>query len=282
MQGKSEAPRVLAMVPAWNAETFIAKSLGSLARQSYPNLRILISDDASTDGTVEVCQKFIEQDDRFTLIQQPKNLGWLGNANALLQAADADYLLFAFHDDVLLPEFISRCVTALENNPEGIVAFSDMVTSFQSGGEEVGQCKAFDGVKDRVMRGKHMLWKVDHWWAPNRGVFRAEAAKKIGGLRRHLAGEFMADWPWLLHMVLLGEAIRIPEILVEKYYQEKSLSRGWNFSPKHQLAALLACAREIHLARLPFNESRRLYATVLRIALRKIRHIHVQEIRVKG
>ena len=282
MTESSKSPSVLALVPTWNAELFVEKSLESLVHQTYPNLRVLISDDASTDGTVKVCQRFVDSDDRFVLLQQRENLGWLANANALLHAADADYLLFAFHDDVLLPDYISRCVEALEANSEAIVAYTDMVTFYQTGEKETGRCTQLDGVKSRVERAKRMLWKINYWWAPNRGVFRAEAAECIGYLKRNLAGEFSADWPWLLHMVLLGEAIRIPEVLVEKYYKKESLSRGWNFSPRHRLAALLACAREIHLARLSLKESLRLYATILSIGFRLIRNIAVKEIRVKG
>lgn len=277
----AQMPRVLALVPAWNAEAFITRTLDSLANQSYPNLRVLISDDASSDGTSRLCRQFVERDSRFELHRQQKNLGWLANTNYLMNNADADYLVFAFHDDVLMPDYITRCVAALEANRRAIVAYSDMVTMYQDGDRQIGKCVALDGVSSRVERAKRMLWRVDHWWAPNRGVFRAEAPKKIGGIRRNLAGEFSADWTWLVHLVLLGEAVRIPEILVEKYYKEKSLSRGWNFSPRHQLAVLLACAREVHLAKLPWRESSRLYATVVRLALRLIWKIGVKEIRPK-
>lgn len=273
--------RVMALVPTWNAEEFVERTLVSLAAQTYPNLRILISDDASTDDTVGVCKKFTEQDERFVLIQQPKNLGWLGNTNALLQAAEADYLLFAFHDDVLLPDYISRCVTALEANKGAIVAFSDMVTFYQDGDEIEGRCTAIDGLKSRVERARRMLRRVDHWWAPNRGVFRAEAADLIGGMKRNLAGEFTADLPWLVHMMLLGEAIRIPEVLVEKYYKEHSVSRGWNYSPRHRLAVLLACGREIHNAKLKLKETLRLYKTLIRIGARLMLSIRAKDIRVR-
>ena len=122
-----------------------------------------------------------------------------------------------------------------------------------------------------------MLWRLDHWWAPNRGVFRSEAAGRIGGLQRHLAGEFSADWPWLVHMALLGESIRVPEVLVEKYYQSSSLSRTWNHGPRHRLAAALSCAREIHRAQLTLKEVVRLYATLTLRRLSLVRRRGVRE-----
>jgi glycosyltransferase involved in cell wall biosynthesis len=104
-----------------------------LAAQTYPNFHVLISDDASTDSTVQNCQRFAAQDSRFNLIRQSHNLGWVGNTNPLLTAAKADNLLFAFHDDVLLPEYFSRCVAVLEANPAAIIAYSDLVTFYQTG-----------------------------------------------------------------------------------------------------------------------------------------------------
>ncbi|EMI41144.1 glycosyltransferase family 2 protein [Rhodopirellula sp. SWK7] len=259
-------PRVLALVPTWNAEKFIGRTLDSLEAQTYPNLNVLISDDASIDRTVEICNSYVQRGEQFAMIQQPKNLGWLGNTNALLKEADADYLMFAFHDDVLLPNYVERCVAALESNAKAVVAYSDMVTFCQDGERVTGSCTEIDGIASRVDRATQMLYRVDHWWAPNRGVFRAEVAEKVGGMRKNLAGEFSADWPWLVHMLLLGEAVRIPEFLVEKHYMKRSVSRAWNFSPRHQLAALLACAREIHMATMPRSEKVQLYKVVSRIA----------------
>lgn len=272
------APSVLALVPAWNAEEFIERTLDSLDAQTYPNLSVLISDDASTDKTVELCSDYVQRGDQFALIQQSQNLGWLGNANALLKAADADYLLFAFHDDVLLPDFVERCVAVLESNSRAVVAYTDMLTICQDGERVTGSCTDIDGVTSRVDRVTQMLYRVDHWWAPNRGVFRAEVVKSVGGMRRNLAGEFSADWPWLVHMLMLGEAVRIPEILVEKHYMKRSVSRAWNFSPRHQLAALLACVREIQMASIPISEKFQLYRVVLRIASGLIPSVFQKEI----
>ena len=277
-----QAARVVALVPAWNAESFIERTLESLARQTYSNLHVLISDDASTDATADICQRFVDTDSRFELLRQPENLGWVGNSNALLRAARADYLLFAFHDDVLLPEYISRCVAALEANPSAVVAHSDMVTYFQDHEPEIGRYTRLEGVTSRVERAKWVLWRQDHWFAPNRGVFRSEAAERIGGLKRHLAGEFSADWPWLVHMALLGESIRVPEVLVEKYYQKASLSRTWNHGLRHQLGAALSCAREIHNAHLTAKESLRLYATITLRCVSMVRRIGIGDVRVKG
>jgi hypothetical protein len=70
-------------------------------------------------------------------------------------------------------------------------------------------------------------------------------------------------------------------VLVEKYYKEHSVSRGWNHSPRHRLAALLACAREIHSAKLKLKETLKLYTTLIRIGARLMLSIRVKETRAK-
>jgi hypothetical protein len=92
------------------------------------------------------------------------------------------------------------------------------------------------------------------WWTPNRGVFRASAAAEIGGLRRSRVGEFSADWPWLLHMSLLGEFVRIPEALCTKIFQPDSLSKAWRSSRRDWIAVALSAAGAMRQAKIPRRE----------------------------
>jgi glycosyltransferase involved in cell wall biosynthesis len=85
----------MALLPAWRAERFIESTLEALAAQTYGNLHILISDDASPDSTAELCEAFAVRTPRTRVIRQTRNLGWVGNSNALLQAAQRDYYFFA-------------------------------------------------------------------------------------------------------------------------------------------------------------------------------------------
>jgi glycosyltransferase involved in cell wall biosynthesis len=238
--GLEAPPKVVALVPAWNAAAFIDATLDALAAQTYPGLEILISDDASPDDTAAVCDRYAARDARFRVIRQARNLGWAGNVNALLREASGDYFVFAFQDDLLAPDYITRCVTALEGNPRAILAFSDIVLIHADGRREEKSYVVLDRVGGRRQRAGAIARQQGSWWIPNRGVFRAGAARAIGGLRRHLAGEFSADWPWLLHMSLLGEFVRIPDRLCTKIYLEKSLSRSWNFGARSWTAVTLS------------------------------------------
>lgn len=271
MTAPGAPPRVVALVPAWHAETIIAATLDALAAQTCPNLEILISDDASPDRTAAICERYAARDARFRVIRQPRNLGWTGNVNALLSAARGDYFLFAFQDDVPEPDYIERCVAALEAHREAILSFSDIVLVHQDGRREHKAYPDLDGLADRLARARRVARRDGSWWIPNRGVFRARAARAIGGLRRHLAGEFSADWPWLLRMSLLGEFVRVPERLVTKIYVPRSLSRGWRFGARSWIAVTLSAMGAVSRAEIPAGEKLALHATLAAFAGREIR-----------
>lgn len=278
-------PKVVALMPAWNAENFIFPVLESLAAQNYPNLEILISDDASTDRTVEICEQFKAQHTNFRLIRQPRNLGWIGNVNALLEEAEGEYFLFASHDDLLKPRYVACLVDTLERNPKAVLAFSDMVRrvvatqseSFLATDPAPANIQTYldlEGVASRRERGVRVARK---WGRPpsyvvmlaHRGLFRATAARTVGGLRRHFAGEFGADWPWLLHLSLLGEFVRVPEALIEKCYRPTTLSASWRFSVWQRLGVLVSCMRETRRAKLPIADELAIQRALLEYALKR-------------
>ncbi len=262
--------RVVALLPAWNASAFIVATLDALAAQTYENFEILVSDDASPDDTAALCERVAAGDARFRVIRQPRNLGWTGNVNALLREARGDYLVFAFHDDLPEPSYVERCVAALEANPRAILAFTDIAVVNQDGTREDLSYPTLEGVADRLQRARLVAALKGRWWIPNRGVFRASASTAIGGLRRHMAGEFAADWPWLLHMSLLGEFVRIPECLCTKIYQPRSLSRGWDYGLRSWVAVALSAMRAVSGAEIPIREKFTLHGTLVVFVGRRV------------
>lgn len=99
----SNPPIVSVIVPAYNAETFIAETLSSVQAQTFQDFEVIIVDDGSTDGTVEVVRSFCKADHRFSLIQQ-QNAGVSTARNAAIQQARGEWLAFVDSDDVWLPE----------------------------------------------------------------------------------------------------------------------------------------------------------------------------------
>lgn len=238
-------PKVTAILPCYCAEGFISRTLDSLAAQTWPRLEILIGDDASTDGTMAIVAAFAQGRDDVRIIARTENLGWLANTNDLMAKASGELMFFAFHDDLVAPTYVERLVQALQHNPRAVIAYSDLELIEVDGSQQLIIYDGLSGGVSRAARAVRMASKADRWWVPNRGLFHADAFRRIAGIQRHEAGEFQADWPWLLHMATLGEFERVAEPLCRKFYLKTSISKNWNEAPADHRALLRSAIREI-------------------------------------
>jgi glycosyltransferase involved in cell wall biosynthesis len=243
-------------MPAWEAVSFVGPVLESLAAQTYENLEVLISVDLSNDKTAELCEQFAAGRPNFRVIRQAVRLGWIDNCRTLIRLAEGEYLFFAFHDDPLKPAYVGRLVEALERNPGAVVAFSDMISD-----RGIETYCELEGLADRVVRARRVLLPQDNWWVPVRGLVRTQVAKSVDGPRRHRAGEFGGDWPWMMSLALRGEFIRVPEPLVVKNRSPRGLNAKLirSASSWKRLSVALACLGEIRRAGLPFRAVVRLH-----------------------
>jgi glycosyltransferase involved in cell wall biosynthesis len=240
---QADVPLVSALVPTYNAAAFVEATLESLAKQTWPRLEILIGDDASTDGTMALLESFAAAHHNVRLLRRTENLGWLRNSNDLMEQAAGEFLFFAFHDDTVAPTYVEELATVLVERPEVLLAYSDMTVS-EVGGP--GEQQVFDDLtttRTALQRGIVMAGRRKNWWVPNRGLFRASAYRAVGGLRPNDAGEYSADWTWLLALALRGPFARVPKVLCDKHYTPNSLSKTWRHDATQQ-AALRRAGRE--------------------------------------
>jgi len=249
-------PTVTAILPSYNAEAFISDTLRSLAEQTWPKLDILIGDDASADETLAIVKAFANGRDNVRIIARKQNLGWLANTNDLMAKASGELMFFAFHDDLVAPTYVERLVEALRRNPGAVLAYSDLELFQVDGTHGPVVFDGLSGGRRPLARGFRMAFKLSGWWVPNRGLFRAEAFHRIGGIKRHDKGEFTADWPWLLHMAILGEFERVPEPLCQKFFKKTSISQNWEPGPDESIALGRSAIREIRQSDLgPFSKA---------------------------
>jgi glycosyltransferase involved in cell wall biosynthesis len=246
--------------------------LASLAAQTYSNFEVLISDDASTDRTVEICEAHANADPRFRVLRQTARLGWVGNANRLLDVARGKYAFFAAHDDPVEPDCVATLVDALEASPDAVLAYADVDI-----GGRLHEYREVEGIGSRAERARRIILRRGEWWIPFRGLFRLEVAHAIGGLRRHLAGEYKADHLWLLRLALAGSFVRVPRVLVHKQVRPDTLSAAWGReqTPWHSAALLLAGVQEVWRASPPPGEQLQLYLASCRFALWALWNRHV-------
>jgi glycosyltransferase involved in cell wall biosynthesis len=235
----SWSPLVTALVPTYNGADFILRTLDSLSAQTWPDLEILIGDDRSTDETLEVVRRFADGRPNTRVLERDANLGWLRNSNDLMARAEGELMFFAFHDDVVAPTYVEKLVRALGRNDRAVLAFSDMIVHELDGTAQVHVFDQLEGIPAAVDRARIMVARPATWWVPNRGLFRASAFREVGGIHPNERGEYSADWTWLLGLSILGEFVRVPEVLCTKYYTAQSLSKRW----PHDAAQLRALQR---------------------------------------
>lgn len=115
-------PRLSIGLPVYNGERYLAESLDALLGQSYPDFELIISDNASTDQTAEICRRYAEQDTRIRYFRQPRNIGQSPNHDFVFQQARGELFKWASHDDLYARDLLLRCVEALDRHPDVVLS----------------------------------------------------------------------------------------------------------------------------------------------------------------
>ena len=123
-------------LPVWNGEAFLPEAIESILAQTYGDLELVISDNASTDATSEICRAYAKRDARVRYVRQEVNIGANPNYNEVFRRSCGRYFKWAAHDDVLAPEFIQECVRVL-NNDEAVVLCSPATVMVNEDGSPV-------------------------------------------------------------------------------------------------------------------------------------------------
>jgi glycosyltransferase involved in cell wall biosynthesis len=114
----AELPLVSIGMPVHDAARYLRSGLDSLLAQDYPNFEIVISDNASSDATEQICKEYAERDCRVAYHKVEQNMGAIWNFNHVFEMAKGKYFMWAAYDDIRDPRCVSACVRALEANPE--------------------------------------------------------------------------------------------------------------------------------------------------------------------
>ncbi|MFB4393745.1 MULTISPECIES: glycosyltransferase [unclassified Pseudomonas] len=115
---------VSVMMPAYNAENYIAAALDSILEQSYPNIQIVVADDASTDRTPAIIREYAERfPGKIKAIFNLHNVGVTRNCNIALSHTDGDFIALFAGDDLMLPGKLARQVELMEANPRCVLCY---------------------------------------------------------------------------------------------------------------------------------------------------------------
>jgi glycosyltransferase involved in cell wall biosynthesis len=156
---KNLHPRVSIGLPVYNGQNYLQGALDSILAQTYTDFELVISDNASTDATREICQHYATRDTRIRYYRNERNVGLAPNFNRVFELSTGDYFKWAAHDDLLAPEFLGKCVDALDRNPDAALSVS-RTRFIDSGGKVLGDLPVDPvrlGSPNRSVRFGHLL-----------------------------------------------------------------------------------------------------------------------------
>jgi glycosyltransferase involved in cell wall biosynthesis len=190
----SVPPKVSIGVPVYNGGQTLKAVLDALLQQTFPEFEIVISDNASTDGTAAICEEYAAQDSRIRYIRQPHNIGAERNFKFVLEQARGPYFMWSAADDVRSPEFLEENVRFLEAHP-------DYVASTCPNRLEGRDLVAFSIEGDMPAR---FYAFFDHSWVSH-GIFyaviRTDVLRGCEVIGQKLLG---ADWALILYLASRG------------------------------------------------------------------------------
>lgn len=214
-------PRLSVGLPVYNGENFLEACLPCLLGQTYQDFELLISDNASTDGTEAICRRFAEQDERIRYVRLEENVGAAGNFNKTFELATGEYFKWAAHDDLLEPTYFERCVEVLDENPDVVLCYTkvkiiddqgEIVRDYDNPLREPDADKPHRRFAD-LIRGVHACYEVF-------GIMRTEVLR-----RTPLIGNYTSsDRNLLAELGLIGKLHEVPEpLFLSRHHQKRSV-----------------------------------------------------------
>lgn len=164
-------------IPTYNrADGYLREALGAALAQTYPNIEIIVADNASTDDTDRVVADLAG--DRVKYVKHPTNLGSQGNYNSLVDMAAGEYFLMLHDDDRIDPDFIETCVTALGTQRPGLVRTGTRVIN--GAGEIVySRVNRAPGTSTKALLEAWFDTKTSFYFCST--LFNTAALRRVGG-----------------------------------------------------------------------------------------------------
>jgi glycosyltransferase involved in cell wall biosynthesis len=230
-------PRVSIGLPVYNGERYLERAIHSILAQTYADFELILSDNASTDGTEAICRAAAMQDSRIRFYRSDRNRGLAWNWNRVFALASGEYFRWSSHDDLLDPRFLAAAVQVLDADPSMVLCFSKEQLVDERGNalgeyrfklDRVGSRRLSDRFADLVL--------IDHWCLPIFGLIRADALRSTAGYGNYVA----SDRVLLAELALYGRFHQLSEALFQyRLHPEQSiqvlpfhLRAGWIDSAK--------------------------------------------------
>jgi glycosyltransferase involved in cell wall biosynthesis len=216
-------PRVSLALPVYNGEKFVAEAIRSILDQDYENFELIITDNASTDGTERICRDFAASDGRIRYVRNEYNLGAGPNHNLGFELSVGEYFKWCAADDCISRKYICTCVSILDSNPDVVLVYGATQSIDEDGrliplvGDMMCPLPEGDGPARRFRR--HLTDKGTNF--ETFGVFRSDVLRKTKLHRSY----YSSDRALISEMALLGRFVYVPGIV---FYSREHPDRSMN------------------------------------------------------
>jgi glycosyltransferase involved in cell wall biosynthesis len=195
-------------MPVYNAQRYLREAIESALAQTMRDLELVISDNASTDATADICHEYAGRDYRVKYHRNDTNLGVVANFNRAFELCRGEYFKWAAYDDLHAPTYLERCLPVLERSPHVAVVHS-LTRSIDDAGRDRGEFPATHRLDSAHApeRFRRVIWTDA--FPPIWGLMRAEDVRRTAGFEPYMGSDrnFMAE------MVLRGGVEYVPETL---------------------------------------------------------------------
>jgi glycosyltransferase involved in cell wall biosynthesis len=230
---KSEVivPKVSIAVPAYNCEKYIRQSIDSLLAQTFQDFELVISDNASTDGTPDICQGYAAADSRVRYVRRSENIGGPGNFRYVFSLCAGRYHKWSTADDYWHPAFLEEAVAVLDREPDVVLCYPK-TRLIDAMGEKLEDYDdnldlSDDAPRERIRK----LYRLIGLCNAHLGLLRRDAMLKTG----LIAGHWASDIDFLAEMALLGKFRVLPDVRFYRRFHPQSSSWARN-DDSHQKA----------------------------------------------
>lgn len=283
MSGSVRRPRVSIGLPVYNGADTLVPVVRSVLAQTWADLELVISDNASTDGTEEISRSLAAEDERIVYQRHPTNVGILNNFTSVATTASGRYLRWIGDNDSLEPTYVERCLDVFADDERRVVVTTQIVYVDRAGvrtTETEYEPTALDS-PDPVMRFGEMLRLLTPVVSRNRndadfakldplyGVFRRELAMVP---RRNMLRE---DQVFATRLALAGPWGHVPSPLASRRRDESTPSGIAHLLGvpvwRSRVRIILQChemARWVARSSLTPSQQRRAYAEILKFYAR--------------
>lgn len=198
-------PRVTVAMPCYNSELHLAATLANLLDQTATDFNVIIYDNASTDGTNAIAQKFAARDKRVSIVRRPVTVDLYENFRLSLAETDCDYFMWRADDDLTVPNYLEVLIRALDENPAAILAGSHIFT--HKVGPNITISRPFpqrlaDPVADRLnmIRNGHTSWI---YGLCRRAAFQPAYDAVLGLLSQNWGSDYLL----LFQLIMRGQIV---------------------------------------------------------------------------